>query len=104
MTKITIQLLEKGTDSFKSKLDTLTQDFQALKMRLEKEEPIGRTSQDSGGSWQRRDFKLLLNPKFWTWETIGHCTRFNVMLLETNKGLKMKMTLSFQGKTSVTNK
>ena len=51
MTKITIQLLEKGTDSFKSKLDTLTQDFQALKMRLKKEEPIGRTSQDSGGSW-----------------------------------------------------
>ena len=52
MTKITIQLLEKGTDRFKSKLDTLTQDFQALKIRLEEEEePTGRTSQDSGGSW-----------------------------------------------------
>ena len=48
MTKITIQLLEKGTDSFKSKLDILTQDFQTLKMRLETEEPTGRTSQDSG--------------------------------------------------------
>ena len=53
MTKITIQLLEKGTDSLKSKLDTLTQDFQALKVRLEKKEPTGRTSQDGGPSFEK---------------------------------------------------
>ena len=53
MTKITIQLLEKGTDSLKSKLDTQTQDFQALKVRLEKKEPTGRTSQDGGPSFEK---------------------------------------------------
>ena len=53
MTKISIQLSEKGTDSFKSKLDTLTQDFQALKVRLEKKETTGTTSQDGGLSFEK---------------------------------------------------
>ena len=47
MTKPTIQLLEKGKDGLKSKLETLTKDFKELLM---KKESTARTRQDGGSS------------------------------------------------------
>ena len=47
MTKPTIQLLKKGNDGLKSKLETLTKDFKELLM---KKESTARTKQDGGSS------------------------------------------------------
>lgn len=47
MTKPIIQLLKKGNDDLKSKLETLTKDFKELLM---KKESTARTRQDGGSS------------------------------------------------------